>query len=99
MLYGKEILQQVGVAIVVSASVCLAAFPQGDAAFDTVGTGETGVGSDLIPLNENGSLNGVNRFPLILSDVKSLYAEAMIADQHGDSLEVIYLNRKRLSKC
>ena len=94
MLYGKEILQQVGVAIVVSASVCLAAFHQGDAASDTVGTGETGVGSDLIPLNENGSLNGVNRFPLILSDVKSLYAEAMIADQHGDSLEVIYLIEK-----
>lgn len=83
-----------GVALLVSASGCLAAFPQGDAASDTVGTGETVAEADFIPLNENGSFNGVNRFPLILADVKSLYAEAMIADQHGDSLEVIYLIEK-----
>ena len=34
---------------------------------------------------------GTNRFPLILADAKSLFAEAVIADHHGDTLEVIYL--------
>ena len=32
-----------------------------------------------------------NRFPLILSDAKSFFSEAIIADHHGDSLEVLFL--------
>lgn len=36
-------------------------------------------------------LDGTNRFPLILSDAKTFFAEAMIADHHGDTLEVLYL--------
>lgn len=35
--------------------------------------------------------DGPNRFPLILADAKSLFAEAVVADHHGDTLEVIYL--------
>lgn len=35
--------------------------------------------------------SGPNRFPLILADAKSLFSEAVIADFHGDTLEVIYL--------
>ncbi len=34
-----------------------------------------------ILLNVNGN---ENRFPLILSDAKSLFSEAIIADHHGD---------------
>ena len=34
---------------------------------------------------------GLNRFPLILTDAKSLFAEAVIADHYGDTLEVIFL--------
>lgn len=36
-------------------------------------------------------LEGANRFPLILSDAKALFAEAVIADHHGDTVEVLYL--------
>ncbi|MFQ6616136.1 MAG: LysM peptidoglycan-binding domain-containing protein [Fidelibacterota bacterium] len=36
-------------------------------------------------------LEGANRFPLILSDAKAFFAEALIADHHGDTLEVLYL--------
>ncbi len=32
-----------------------------------------------------------NRFPLILSDAKSFFSESIIADHHGDSLEVLFL--------
>ena len=32
-----------------------------------------------------------NRFPIILADAKSFFSEAIIADHHGDSLEVLYL--------
>ena len=32
-----------------------------------------------------------DRFPLILADAKSFFSEAIIADHHGDSLEVLYL--------
>ena len=39
-------------------------------------------------VNVNGN---ENRFPLILSDAKSLFSEAIIADHHGDSLEVLYV--------
>jgi len=44
------------------------------------------VKGDSISLRE-----GPNRFPLILSDAKSLFAEAVIADHQGDTLEVMYL--------
>ena len=30
-----------------------------------------------------------NRFPLILSDAKSFFSEAIIADHHGDSLDCL----------
>ncbi|MEE2877282.1 MAG: LysM peptidoglycan-binding domain-containing protein [Candidatus Neomarinimicrobiota bacterium] len=41
---------------------------------------------------EYAATNGVeDRFPLILSDAKSFFSEAIIADHHGDSLEVLYL--------
>ncbi|MEE9166759.1 MAG: LysM peptidoglycan-binding domain-containing protein [Candidatus Neomarinimicrobiota bacterium] len=45
-------------------------------------------------LDDQGAVSqdsGPNRFPLILSDAKGLLGEAMIADHHGDTLEVIYL--------
>ncbi len=41
---------------------------------------------------EYAASNGVeDRFPLILGDAKSFFSEAIIADHHGDSLEVLYL--------
>ncbi|MFQ6675405.1 MAG: LysM peptidoglycan-binding domain-containing protein [Fidelibacterota bacterium] len=42
-------------------------------------------------VQEGIDLEGTNRFPLILSDAKTLFAEAVIADHHGDTLEVLYL--------
>lgn len=50
------------------------------------GAGIAADSAEVTPLE-----SGPNRFPLILSDAKSLLAEAMIADHHGDTLEVIYL--------
>ncbi len=48
--------------------------------------------SDNVNANEYASINEIeNRFPLILADAKSFFSEAIIADHHGDSLEVLYL--------
>tara|TARA_B100000315_G_scaffold164238_1_gene152845 strand:+ start:3559 stop:5466 length:1908 start_codon:yes stop_codon:yes gene_type:complete len=33
----------------------------------------------------------VNRFPLLLEDAKTCFSEALVADRHGDTLEVVYL--------
>ena len=57
--------------------------------FAQQGSAKAGNGShidneDFVNVNEN-------RFPLILSDAKSLFSEAIIADHHGDSLEVLYV--------
>lgn len=59
------------------------------------------VGQDVPPQATDAAANGeadfaapdgtVNTFPHILSDAKSLFSEAIIADHHGDSLEVLYL--------
>jgi len=48
--------------------------------------------SDNVNANEYASINEIeNRFPLILADAKRFFSEAIIADHHGDSLEVLYL--------
>ncbi|MFQ6673959.1 MAG: lytic transglycosylase domain-containing protein, partial [Fidelibacterota bacterium] len=47
------------------------------------GDSTTGDSGDLLH-------GGANRFPLILSDAKNLFAEAIIADHQGDTLEVLY---------
>ncbi|MCH8068926.1 MAG: LysM peptidoglycan-binding domain-containing protein [Candidatus Marinimicrobia bacterium] len=46
--------------------------------------------------NIHGEINSIangqyNRIPLILSEAKSYFVEAVIADKYGDTLEVIYL--------
>lgn len=45
---------------------------------------------DSIPLDGNGIGESENRLPLLLRDVKVQLADAIIADVHGDTLEVIY---------
>lgn len=48
----------------------------------------------VIPLEEMPSVHHIDPgkgFTFILSDAKGLFAEALIADQHNDTLEVVYL--------
>jgi len=39
-------------------------------------------------------LQSINRLPLILQDAKRYFVEALIADQHNDTMEVVYLIEK-----
>ena len=85
MMYPKQYFKLEGHFILLSA-LLLTALLCAQEGTSNVASGSRIDNEDFVNVNGN-----ENRFPLILSDAKSLFSEAIIADHHGDSLEVLYV--------